>query len=262
MLRCDEIIVSKSWVKKILVIGAIACTSLHSFSGTCFAENRDRLPQSIRGYVVSYDVIGARGSRSNSAGIVAGTIIGEQLDQAALFSENASIVLDFPPFAESSYAHDVNDSNNAVGQISWSAVQFSTAFAWIDGKPVELPRLDSGNYASANAINNNNQIVGVGGSYAMMWTAPSDASTSKDFRAEIIGSGTANDINDTGHAVGYSANDPYSFTHFGSLGSLGGTFGSAIAVNDHDVIVGTSENAQGDWRAFRFEDGGCRILAC
>ena len=74
-------------------------------------------------------------------------------------------------------------------------------------------------------------------------------------------------INDAGHVVGqsYSVSNTRPFIWINStmtsLGSLGGTFGEAKAINNNDVVVGTSKLVTGEYHAFQWTaEGGMTDL--
>ena len=75
---------------------------------------------------------------------------------------------------------------------------------------------------------------------------------------------TGNDVNDSGHVVGSSLNDPsyptqrpfiYRDGSMTSLGSFGGDYGFAIGINNADQVVGLSRYSNGVTHAFLWSNG-------
>jgi probable HAF family extracellular repeat protein len=118
-------------------------------------------------------------------------------------------------------------------------------FLWQNGTMTDLG-LDMGNppgsaYTEAEAINDKGVIIGTGPGSLQMW---------KDgVRAPLGFQGRAEDVNKSGTIVGSyytgSATQAYVYQDgaFSALGTLGGTNSSASAVNDFNVVVGSSQLA-------------------
>lgn len=130
------------------------------------------------------------------------------------------------PEGDFSGASDINDSGQIVGQSS-NAVGNSVAFLWQDGSMQELPGLTEDNYNSyAKAINNKG--VAVGASW-ITTDCPADIACMHAARWE-----------------GGQVQD---------LGTLGGHFSTALAINERGDIVGYSETAEGTLHAFHWRNG-------
>lgn len=160
---------------------------------------------------------------------------------------------------------DVND----VGQIAgFSAVSFDNAraFRWENGALVNLGTL-GGAFSFANGINDLGQIVGQSMTSAMeehafLWEdgVLSDLGTLGGDTRSVAG-----DINNLGQIVGLSQ-PSFVGADFRAvlwpadggmldLGTLGGVFSVAIAINDLEQIVGMAATGAGDSHAFLWQDG-------
>ena len=72
----------------------------------------------------------------------------------------------------------------------------------------------------------------------------------------------AGSINNLGHAAGFFGDRSvkhaclWQYNQIIDLGTLGGTYGAARAINDHDQVVGCSSTADGVAHAFLYDNGG------
>ncbi|PUB79910.1 MAG: hypothetical protein DBO99_02740 [gamma proteobacterium symbiont of Ctena orbiculata] len=161
-------------------------------------------------------------------------------------------------------AHDINDSNQAVG---WHHSS-DQAYLWEDGSMVILPHLGI-DRSRAYGINNPGQVVGsvVDPDTHLQQAAIWEGGGPPVLLGSLGGSyGNANDINDTGTIVGMAkkaddATVPFYYKRSDAemleLMNLGS--GVARAVNNSGVIVGYGVNAAGDdkpvkwvWRRVRW----------
>ena len=113
---------------------------------------------------------------------------------------------------------------------------------------------------SAVAINESGVVAGNaewedGTSRPVIWTDPAHAQ-------DLGVSGTANDLNDSGHVVGTLSPQGLGVAYLWdatsgamSLGTLGGSWSIADGVNATDEVVGTSELADGTSHAFLWSQG-------
>lgn len=163
-----------------------------------------------------------------------------------------------------SWATGVNNAGEVVG---WSGVTPGEspgidpeyhAFAHGNGAMRDLGRL--GDNSSAWAINDRGAIAGLSHADGV-WVAGGGGG------AKLLGfPGTPYDINRFGVIAGtYDAGGEFrAFTFRGGilaeLGTLGGAWSHAEAINDRGVVVGASANAAGLVRAFIHERGRMREL--
>ncbi|HUH08311.1 MAG TPA: cell wall-binding repeat-containing protein [Egibacteraceae bacterium] len=190
--------------------------------------------------------------------------IGEAEPALPPSSSHTMTVLPNHPDGGEAIALGVNDAGRAVGYVNVGADQ--SAVLW-DGDAISaLPGL-GGDESIAQDINNRGQAVG--------YSEAADGS----FHAVIWQNGTATDlggfggasfafaISDNGHIVGGSYTEPgFSGERRGflcspdqamvDLGTLGGEFTQAHAVNSSGHVVGESRDAGGAQRAFLWTPQG------
>jgi probable HAF family extracellular repeat protein len=159
-------------------------------------------------------------------------------------------------------AVDANDINDQ-GQVSGDALGPSgpDAYTWSSRTGfVTLARAPTADFMSAVAINESGIVAGNaewqdGTSRPVIWADPGQAQ-------DLGVPGTANDINALGHVVGTLSSPDTSVAYLWnatsgatSLGTLGGSWSVAYAVNGADEVVGTSELADGTSHAFLWSQG-------
>jgi len=125
----------------------------------------------------------------------------------------------------SSLALGVNDPGWAVGSASRPAALKPTATLWVGNSPTDLGGL-GGDWSQANAINNQNRVVGI---------AHLPSGETHGFLFELDGTGVVTQRTD--------------------LGVLGDQYSTALAINNPGEVVGTSDN-----RAFVWSEGVMRDL--
>jgi len=149
----------------------------------------------------------------------------------------------------------INALGQVVGVASYNGFQGPAIWQPGSTSPNFLPPLVGGTFASANAINDSGQIVGVVGdglninnSRAALWQ-PGASST---INLDTLGTynSLAYDINNSGQVVGYSS-PTYSTQHAMlwesdstmpiDLGTLGGINSVALAINAHGDVVGYAD---------------------
>ena len=178
------------------------------------------------------------------------------------------IELGFLPGAENpqSYAYDADDRGQAVGYyVNESAC--SSAFIWKSGKMATLPALGGADGCGvAFAINVNDQIVGQStsdvtqGMVATIWErrVPRDLALGDQ--------SLAFDINDGGDVVGLARfpAGPHGFLLVDGvvtdLGTFGGAFSAAVAMNESRHVVGVADDAQNYSKAFVWFNGVMTML--
>ncbi|MCB5184048.1 PEP-CTERM sorting domain-containing protein [Methylobacillus gramineus] len=172
-----------------------------------------------------------------------------------------------------STAISLNDHGQVVGTSYTQSRFYQTAptpsyydghaTLWQNGKATTLPAL-SGQYAHANDINNNGQVIGwsldtQNQTIATVWNnnTPTALTSQDGYRSE------ANAINDNDNIVGtlyqgFASNAVFwnSSNQLLILGSIGGNGGSeAFAINNHDIIVGWSSSLDGRQHATLWDNG-------
>lgn len=153
-----------------------------------------------------------------------GHIVGQSGNQAAFWAGDAAQRLPFPGTVLFSIAHELNDLDEVVGEISDGGS--SRAVVWRNGAPQELPSM-GGTWSAARALNNSGWIVGHAtlppspgdvGDRASLWIddLPFDLNALTLDLPVGLRLVSANDVNDAGMIVG----EAYSITDGGSRGFL------------------------------------------
>jgi probable HAF family extracellular repeat protein len=203
----------------------------------------------------------------NDLGVVVGgseTLVGSSLFMHA-FRHSNGVMSDLGtlPGLPESYAQDVNAAGWIVGiGLSFDEVR---PFLWKPGQGMlDLGHLDNKGGTYAYAINNSGVVVGISErenaagdfrNHAFRWTANSGM---KALGAEHDNS-WAYDVNDAGWVVGAagmpSHEHAYVWDPSGNgidIGTLGGGYSIAYAINNAGVVIGESELTNGGWHAFRW----------
>ncbi len=181
-------------------------------------------------------------------------------------------------FGGASIAYDINDSGNVTGDAK-DASGVSFAYFWSPAdpnNPIPIGPFNGaapGSHTVGNGINNFDVIIGNGFynstvSHGFRWT-PGDPHDFDDLGAIAIPSSFAFDINNAGTTVGASATSatPFhavtatptgNFQVLGPNGTLvGGAGSTAVAINDHGVIVGKAKigDVAGPHHLFIWQNG-------
>ncbi|MEG3844050.1 DUF3466 family protein [Microcoleus sp. herbarium14] len=200
----------------------------------------------------------------NSSGQVVGRYLSENWTDNAYVWENGQRT-DLGYFGGiSSLASDINDAGQIVGWFKTTQEKFNP-FLWQNGEMIDLGTL--GFNGGAQGINNQGQVVGYSGlvfgvTHAFLWEngKMTDLGTLPGYNGS-----TAYDINDSGQAVGASANSItqqeratlWSNGTKTDLGTLGGNKSAAVDINNKGQVVGfgnTTGNG-GLAHGFIWEDG-------
>jgi probable HAF family extracellular repeat protein len=226
------------------------------------------------------DASGSIAVAINSAGQVAGQLnLASGAQEGVVWNPDGSMTrLGFLPGSSMSAAQDINDHGWVVGVAS-ASVSFR-AFLWRGSGPIETLPMPTGMTTSyAYAINNDGVVVGSASagypapppyppSLAVVWE--DGVVTALPPLAEGAAASTA-DINDAGQIVGNSATTaaPWLVRHAVlwdngnpiDLGSLGGDFGLAAAINGEGDIAGYMvDPATNENHAFAWSNGTLTLL--
>jgi len=200
----------------------------------------------------------------NNSGQVVGRYLSENWTDNAYLWQNGQRT-DLGYFGGiSSLASDINESGQIVGWFKTTKEKFNP-FLWQNGEMIDLGTL--GFNGGAQGINNQGQVVGYSGlafgvTHAFLWENGQmiDLGTLPGYNGS-----TAYDINDSGQAVGVSANNItqqeratlWSNGQVTDLGTLGGNKTAAVDINNKGQVVGfgnTTGNG-GLAHGFIWEDG-------
>ncbi len=210
----------------------------------------------------------------NDAGVIGGLVaLKNAAPQAAIWTASHSLVElgGLFPGALSSQVTAVSPNGDCGMTVDVPNVGTRAFYAPGCGNPVELPTLGgSGGANGIVGINASGQAAG----YATTAAGPSNtlAFIWQNGVMKNLGvcrnktNSAASGINAAGHAVG-SCSDDFgaklaAFYYDGSsmitMGSLGGKQTVADDINDAEVIVGRSQDAAGNWRAFVDDRSGAQ----
>lgn len=156
----------------------------------------------------------------------------------------------------------INNRGQVVGAFSEDPGPYPppNAFLWDDGKWTSLGpvRVNTDvfvpNYGWGLAINDHGDVAGTTGSGSFFWrkgvrTELDFFSTGLNNRGQVIGTDHYGGVPGPGHA--YLWEDGTKI----DLGTLGGAWSLATAINDKGQVAGTSQTATGETHAFLWEDG-------
>jgi len=162
-----------------------------------------------------------------------------------------------------SWASAVNNAGEVVGWAGVRKGEFTDmdpefhAFVLFGATMRDLG--PAGSNSAARAISDNGEIAGTGANGVVTWHR--GAMTTLPFK------GTPNRINRMSAVVGThdsAAGDFRGFVHrngvMTELGTLGGSWSTAVSINDRGVIVGTSVNAAWAVRGFVLQDARMREI--
>lgn len=211
---------------------------------------------------------------NNAGDIVGRTLIsigGSQYNHAFLFAGNYLYDIGTMSNGDDSYAVALNDSDEVIGWSYTNGDAGQGAFYWKSGTFVPISPLPFpyNNSAGAVSINNAGQVVAISASgdsenhnHMFIWT--------KDGVSKDIGTppppfdyGIPQAISASGSVVGYANENAtgkqhpfyYNGMSIVDIGTLGGDFSRAVAINRSEQIVGFSTTASGSGAAFLYQNG-------
>jgi len=117
--------------------------------------------------------------------------------------------------AYESFAFDINDNGQIVGEFTHNGSSYTGAVLWTNGTATLLPGFsDSSTYTYAKAISNTGVVVGTCGSSAVMW----QDGVITDLNDLVAGTGwrltASSDVNDLGQIIGAGYNPQGVLTSF------------------------------------------------
>jgi len=169
-----------------------------------------------------YEVISSSAAGINNNGQIVGTASGYDADEesqrgpVAFLYSGGTVVNLGSLYSGPSYGVAINNKGQVVGNAAAKYTNYSwlyDAFFWNSNLMTDLGTLGTNNSSSANAINNNGQVVGKSGGHAFIWSA----GRMTDLNSLIPNNSgwtlqSANGINDGGEIVGVGIN-PSGLTH-------------------------------------------------
>lgn len=196
--------------------------------------------------------------------------------------ENVTYVSNLMGDSYYSYATDINDAGQVVGRATSTDGRYHAFVTGSDGVGMtDLGIFGTGNFSTATAINNAGQIVGY--SHTTVSDGLDTLNRGHAFLAESNGAGItdlgtlggrkysiANDVNDSGQAVGFSystygnyfafitAEDGANMTY---LGTLGGDYSVAHGINNAGQVVGWSYTSDNLLHGFFYNQGAMTDLS-
>jgi probable HAF family extracellular repeat protein len=206
------------------VYGPQSATGVVTWDGTAFTDLGAGVPYAINsaGQVAGY--------RTDSQGVARATVWDRAGTPTSISTEPATALVDSPVF-------DINDRGQAVGLRSLNGHR---ATLWNAGGAVDL------GLGQAWGINNAGQIVGL--SFESMTLPTRAALWDANGLTLLAGPGSrAQDINDLGQIVGSSGSQAQLWEGGRSvdLGTLGGSFSVAAAINNAGQITGYFSSPDG-----------------
>lgn len=164
----------------------------------------------------------------------------------------------FGNYNQSSRAIAINDNGQVCGTASIKNGG-SHAFLYSNWVKTDLGTL-GGSYSVGAGINNSGQVCGI--SY-VSGTSEAPFIYANGTMTNLGISGFARDINDNGQIVGYAPNSSsgilYPFLYSDNvkinLGSLGGSGGAAMAINNSGQVVGQAGTSEDLTHAFLYSEG-------
>ncbi|WP_165229365.1 DUF3466 family protein [Aquisphaera insulae] len=207
---------------------------------------------SIPGASSVYPGPSAQGSISNSGAYVAANGTGQFQRNGAMVLETHAIVNDGKTTTDlgtlggsNSYGYAVNDLGTVVGRSQTWQNETDHAFAAVAGSIRDLGTLPGAQVSAAMAINNATQAVGFS---QIPGTSPAAV------YAPSVGYPSTSTTDLTTHAVLFQGGQVI------DLGTLGGKGSTATAINNSGQIVGISQVASGEDRAFLYQNGQMKDL--
>ena len=165
-----------------------------------------------------------------------------------------------------SVAHAINDDDVVVGYANVGTTSDNHAAVWDSSKTILDLGAPNSAFSMAFSINNSGTTAGRIGGDAVLWSGTSVSFLSRLHPTDTVA--VANDINDIGQAVGFSAKPIGTSGQYeeravlwesGSvidLGTLGG-YSVANAINEHSQVVGVSRTRDAGFvqHAFLWDEG-------
>jgi probable HAF family extracellular repeat protein len=192
----------------------------------------------------------------NSSGELTGSLfVAQGKSDGYVYNGKVTEFGPLPGFYTGIIADGINSSGVSVGLSEYNDANGADghAFEFNGGSLVDLGTLPSANYSAATGINDSGEVIGWSGEAVKPAAGSGKVTLTLDQEIDVLGSGIGGVLISepslaftVGHGFIYNS----STKAMTDLGTLGGAFSAALAINDSGEIVGTSLTSGGDYHAF------------
>ena len=200
----------------------------------------------------------------NESGQVVGTAYNAAGDPRPFLYENG-VLTDLGTLGgPRGFGEAINNHGTAVGQSNHSSAIFDSRVSVFAGGGVST--FGPGEQTRGYAINDNGDIAGFNFTTNRAFVETAGGTTILEPVVPGLFQSLVSDINASGQlAAGAYANGLlhaflYDSGTFTTISTLGGSFASSAAINDHGHVVGFSEDGSGFSRGFLFKDGATTAI--